>query len=578
MAIIRRNQAVATAGKLTFIFDFLVLNDKDIEVFLTPVGQVPDDDNDRLTLAVNYQVLGVGNDAGGLIELLNIIPVENDIITIQGKRPPQPPANFQPGQFSAEELNNTIDGLSILIEDIQTQICAQMVSYDASNVFNSNLAQNKLPLLEENEIWVGGINSGIVKINVIESVDAAILRAQLADDQPGQDGSQIVGYSNTVFTPNNLTVHDAIARLDTKVIALEQPGASLVLSENIILGGDFSTNPAQEGITFSPLVDTALYVADGWRIDQKGTLRGTTAIQGNIPTISGDGAKVLLLKSIAIEVLVQQLVLGATDQLVFEQLVEGNVYRPIADTEEISMSFWVYSALTGTYTVSLRNEGKDQFVVKEYTVNLANTWQLISLEFPPSPQAGTWNYENGVGLIVGFTLAAGTDLETVVIGTWEVGNEISTANQVNFAAEVPGTAIFFADIELSNKSSLPLPRRTAQQELTLAQRYFEKSYNQGVNPGTITLVGSPSWEDEAGSLNQTGLRTPLVVTKRDTPAIIWYSPATGAKGNVSFGPGGDITVVSNNDEGETSTGWPEVGAGVTINRVNAQFTADSRLT
>ncbi|KKM86850.1 hypothetical protein LCGC14_1274890, partial [marine sediment metagenome] len=533
MAIIRRDQAVSTAGKSSFIYKFLILSDDDLEVFLTPAGQPANDDVDRLTLLGEYQVLGVGNDAGGTIELA-VAAAANDIITIQGNRPAQPPANFQPGQLSAEELNNAIDGLSIQIEDIQTQICSQMVFYDASNVFNINLAQNKLPILDQNEAWIGGTNNSIIKVLLPDSAGAAVLRAQLIDQQAGIDGSRIVGYFNTVFSPNALSVHDALGRLDLKVLALEFPQTELQTNKNIILGGDFSTNPFQEGVSFIVPLNTRQYIAAGWIIDQLGTtLQVNTAKDPNVPIIVADNADFLYLNSLAIEITANQVTLLPADLLQLEQLIEGNVFRPLAQTDELSLSFWVYSALAGIYCVSLRNQGTgtppvttpDRFIVKEYTINAVNTWQEITLDFEKSPLAGGWDYETEVGLRVGFTLAAGADLETITTDTWLTGNEISTANQVNFMGEVVGSKIFFEDIRLSRKSSLPLPRRDTQEELEFDQRYFEKSYDVDVKPGTITQTGMrvDVAQSGGGTLHK-GLQSDFAVKKRIIPGVIWFSP------------------------------------------------------
>ena len=579
MAIIRRKQSVATAGKSSFIYDFLILNDDDLEVFLTPAGQTPDDDTDRLILNLNYNVLGRGNDAGGTIELLVVAAALNDIITIQGNRPPQPPANFQPGQFSAEELNNTIDGLSILIEDIQTKICAEMISYGASNVFNTNLAQNKIPILNESEAWIGGINNAIIKVALPDSVDAGILRAELVSQQSGSDGSRIVGFFDTTFGIGITTVHDELQLLDDKVLALEQPQTELQTNKNILLGGDFSTNPFQEGIAFVVPVNTALYVAAGWRINQFGTLQVQTAQSSVIP-IATDNAKFLYLNSLAIEIVVNETPLGGADFIQLEQLIEGNVFRPLAQFDELTLSFFVFSPLTGTYTVSLRNDGKDRFIVKEYTINDANTWQEITLNFEKTPELGTWDYETGVGLRVGFTLAAGTDLETATTDTWLTGDEISTANQVNFMGEVVGSKIFFEDIRLSRKSSLPLPRRDAQEELEFDQRYFEKSYNVNVAPGTITGSGMVTAQIASAAIEIRNMQTNFQVRKRIVPTVIWFSNNSGAINKIHReSPSLDFDVTNSDDRGEQSTGYPiTVGSPGDASVLGGHFTADARLT
>ena len=79
------------------------------------------------------------------------------------------------------------------------------------------------------------------------------------------------------------------------------------------------------------------------------------------------------------------------------------------------------------------------------------------------------------------------------------------------------------------------------QELAMCQRYYEKSYNLGVKPGT------PS---QAGRRNQTTFQIaavhradiPFRVVKRASPVVTIYNPTTGAAGQVRAYPDADLSI------------------------------------
>jgi len=75
----------------------------------------------------------------------------------------------------------------------------------------------------------------------------------------------------------------------------------------------------------------------------------------------------------------------------------------------------------------------------------------------------------------------------------------------------------------------PWEARTLAEELALCQRYFEKSYNALVNPGTASDFGR-----EQHLASSTVAYAPVVFkkTKRAVPIITVYSSATGAAGFV----------------------------------------------
>ncbi len=114
-------------------------------------------------------------------------------------------------------------------------------------------------------------------------------------------------------------------------------------------------------------------------------------------------------------------------------------------------------------------------------------------------------------------------------------------------------------------------------ELVRCQRYYEKSYNIEVNPGTVTTVGlSENYfpTSTASSVNHT-ICTEFKVVKRNTPSITVYSPATGASGNIRDVSGLDRTATVRSISNRNFT---VVNSVATNNAVHqAQWVADSEL-
>ena len=123
-----------------------------------------------------------------------------------------------------------------------------------------------------------------------------------------------------------------------------------------------------------------------------------------------------------------------------------------------------------------------------YTINSANTWEKKTITFTLDASSGTWDFTNGVGLQIRWTLAAGSNYQTATDGVW--GTALyATANQVN-GLDSSDNYFLLTGVQLEKGSAAtPFEYRHFAEELALCQRYFEKSYEQSTTPGTATSVG-----------------------------------------------------------------------------------------
>lgn len=106
--------------------------------------------------------------------------------------------------------------------------------------------------------------------------------------------------------------------------------------------------------------------------------------------------------------------------------------------------------------------------------------------------------------------------------------------------------IKFESIQLEfGATANPFERQDITVRLARCQRYYEKSYSQGVALAAITSNGSFNYTTAAPtSFNN---QQPLKVVKFANPVVVIYSPATGATGNVrDVSNGADRAATANN--------------------------------
>jgi hypothetical protein len=224
---------------------------------------------------------------------------------------------------------------------------------------------------------------------------------------------------------------------------------------------------AQRGTSFAA-VGNGTYTLDRFAWNKVGDGIVTISQQSDVPT--GDEFQ----NSLRVAVTTADTSIVSTDAYAVYQAIEGYNARDLIG-RTFTLSFWVRSTKTGTHCVAFANSNSDRSYVATYTVNASNTWEKKSVTVSGGLiTAGTWNWTNGVGLLVRFSLAVGSTRQTTA-GAWQTGEFWGTSAQVNcLDSNTNIFAITGVQLEVGSVAT-PFEHRPFGAELALCQRYFYPS-------------------------------------------------------------------------------------------------------
>lgn len=311
---------------------------------------------------------------------------------------------------------------------------------------------------------------------------------------------------------------------------------------NLVINGNFDFWQRGTSITGRAAGDTS-FLADRFKL----TLGGTSAVyrmdrSTDVPTFAQSGFQSSY--SLAIQVTTADAAVAAGDIVILRQSMEGYDYSQIANGKKFRLQFWAKSFLAGTYCLSLTNDSNNRNLIKEYTLP-ADTWTRVSMDLT-SDTIGTWALDNSAGLQICWTLMAGSTFQGAA-DTWQAGNLRATSNQANFSSstsnifKIAQVAIY--PIEASSSTILPFSRagRTIQQELAMCQRYYEKSHDQSVAPGTSGIHGIDSPMALVTGAGLAFVTFYFKTSKRATPNVVFYDGVGTASRITTQAAGGTAT-------------------------------------
>jgi hypothetical protein len=200
--------------------------------------------------------------------------------------------------------------------------------------------------------------------------------------------------------------------------------------------------------------------------------------------------------------------IGSSDYFGLFQSIEGYNIADLgfgtANAKTITISFQVYSSLTGTFGGALRNSGGSRTYPFTYTVSSANTWTTINITVA-GDTSGTWLTTNGTGLQIVFSLGIGSTLSGTA-GSWSASNVYSATGATSVVG-TSGATFYITGVQLEKGSTdTSFDFRAYSTELAMCQRYYWK--------GNLPIMRN--W---TGSTIAVSSSIGFPVTMRATPSI-----------------------------------------------------------
>jgi hypothetical protein len=269
-----------------------------------------------------------------------------------------------------------------------------------------------------------------------------------------------VGIGQTLFIGGNLYQNtNAITAFDTGF-------------RNRIINGDGNIDQRNDGSTTIPGVGATTFI-DRWKMNVFGSGRltigknygGVTSPDGFVSYI---GMKTTTTSTPA-----------ANDYNFLSQVIEGvntiDLQWGTANAKPITLSFWAYSSLTGTFGGSVRNAGSGGYNRSypfTYTISSSNTWEKKTIVIP-GDTTGTWATSHLSGIEIIFVVSNGTTWQGTAF-TWVAANATGPSTSlVNLIGTLNAT-LYLTGIQAEIGSvATPYERRNYGHEFALCQRYYQ---------------------------------------------------------------------------------------------------------
>ena len=165
---------------------------------------------------------------------------------------------------------------------------------------------------------------------------------------------------------------------------------------------------------------------------------------------------------------------SSTDYYFDVQRIEGlnvsDLAWGTASAATVTLSFWVKSSLTGSFSGAFGNTSFSRSYPFSYTINAANTWEQKTVTVA-GDTSGTWATDTSTGLQVLFDLGSGSS-RAGTANTWSGSDYRKVTGSVSLINTLNAT-IQFTGVQLEKGSTATsFDYRPYGTELALCQRYL----------------------------------------------------------------------------------------------------------
>lgn len=228
--------------------------------------------------------------------------------------------------------------------------------------------------------------------------------------------------------------------------------------------------------------------------------------------------------------------IASTSYWAVEQKIEGQNLQGLAygtsSAKTVTLSFYVKSNITGTYTVNLYQDDGTKNFPKTYTIDSAGTWERKTISFAGDTSTALDN-DNASSLRTTFFVVAGSGLNSGTPGSRAAYSDATFA--AGHTAQVDAVNDYWQitglQLELGENAS-DFEHRRFSEELVLCERYFQKSYRQShfaaQNTGEGCVNFTPHSTDDSFNVR-------FAQEMRNAPSLTTYRKNGTATGSAQRG-------------------------------------------
>jgi hypothetical protein len=224
--------------------------------------------------------------------------------------------------------------------------------------------------------------------------------------------------------------------------------------------------------------------------------------------------------------------IGVGDIYTVFQIIEGfniaDLAWGTANAKTVTLSFQVYSSLTGTFGGALCNAGTRSYPFT-YSIPVANTWTTISATIA-GDTSGTWATDNTSGLQIRLGLGVGSTYSTTA-NSWAAGNYFSATGAVSVVG-TNGATFYITGVQLEKGSTATsFDFRAFPTEFAMCQRYYETSFDYGTAPqnggASAFATNYGLWGGYSSNTVPYFAFVAFKVSKRTQPSFTSYGNSSG---------------------------------------------------
>lgn len=265
------------------------------------------------------------------------------------------------------------------------------------------------------------------------------------------------------------SINDASGGSNAVLYGVAAPTNSMGF-RNRIINGDMRIDQRNAGASIATTSGAQVYTIDRWGYQASQAAKFT--IQQNAGSITPPaGFSNYLGFTVGASA---NVTVGAADYFMFNQYIEGfntaDLNWGSANAASVTLSFRVYSSVTGTYGGAITNAANNRTYPFTYSIPVANTWTTISITIA-GDTTGTWLTTNGNGIRIFWGLGVGSNF-TASAGSWGGTSGIYGASGAANWIQTNSAVFYITGVQLEAGSvASPFERRDYGRELMMCQRY-----------------------------------------------------------------------------------------------------------